>query len=55
MIEMDHWILMVNATDHEMQVAPAGRVMVDSGAAVPSFLLGCVPVIPVVSFHRTPL
>ena len=34
MIEMDDWIHMINADDHEMQVGSAERVLVDSGAAV---------------------
>ena len=38
MIEMDDWILMVNADDHETQVKSTGRV--DSGAAVSVCPLG---------------
>ena len=34
MIEMDDWIITVNADGHEMQVASIERVTVDSGVAV---------------------
>ena len=46
MIEMDEWILTINADDHEMQVGSIERVMVDSGAAVSGCPLGYAPEIP---------
>ena len=39
MVEMDHWILMIIADDHEIQVGSIERVLVDSGAAVSMCLL----------------
>ena len=52
MIELDDWILMVNADERDKQVDLVERVMVDSGAAVSVCPFGYAPEIPIANSTR---
>ena len=52
MIELDDWILVINADEHEALVGLIERVMVDSGLAVSACPLGYAPEIPITNSSR---